>query len=207
MKADQPALRQPAPIRRTLISAIVVAVLGALLIGATVGLSAEIYPTYLEPHRGRFVAAEVALFGILFVEMVVKALLQYYEQQDARQLGIMIRAVIRTIGYMFLAITILASLAQNPAFAAGIGGMVGIVVGFATQNIISNVFAGMFLAIGRPFKIDDEITVRGNTGRVIEFTVMHTVIDTEERIVLFPNSLMLTEVILRRKGTYPKGDG
>lgn len=207
MKADQQSLRQPAPIRRTIISTIVVAVLGAILIGTTIGLSAEIYPAYLAPHRGRFVAAEVALFGILFVELVVKALLQYYEQQDARQLGVMIRAVIRTIGYMVLAIAILASLAQNPAFAAGVGSMVGIVVGFATQNIISNVFAGMFLAIGRPFKIDDEITVMGNTGKVIEFTVMHTVIDTEERTVLIPNASMLTQVILRRKMPHPHNEG
>jgi small conductance mechanosensitive channel len=77
------------------------------------------------------------------------------------------------------------------------------VVGFATQNIIGNVFAGMFLAVGRPFRIDDEITASGNTGRVIEITALYTVIEAQEGVVLVPNASMLTQVILRRKGLRP----
>ena len=65
----------------------------------------------------------------------------------------------------------------------------------------------MFLAIGRPFRIDDEITVSGNTGKVIEFTVMHTMLETSEKIVLIPNSSMLTQVILRSKHLLPHDEG
>ncbi|MGH2541844.1 MAG: mechanosensitive ion channel family protein, partial [Ardenticatenaceae bacterium] len=180
---------------------------GAVFVGLTRGLNDDIFPDFLQDHRGWLVAAEVAVFGIVFVEVLVKAILRHYERQNTRQIGIMVRAVIRTIGYMTLAVAILSILAANPALAVGVGSMMGLVIAFSTQNIIANVFAGMFLAIGRPFRIDDEITVSNNTGKVIEFTVMHTMIETSEKIVLIPNYSMLTQVILRSKQLPPFDEG
>ena len=56
------------------------------------------------------------MFGVAVVELLVKAVLRHYERQDARQVGIMVRAVIRTIGYMTIAVATLSILAANPAF-------------------------------------------------------------------------------------------
>jgi small-conductance mechanosensitive channel len=119
----------------------------------------------------------------------------------------MVRAVVRTIGYMVIAVAILSILAANPALAVGVGSMMGLVIGFSTQNILANVFAGMLLAIDRPFRIDDEITVAGSTGRVVEITVIHTMMDTEEQVVLIPNASILTQAILRRKELTPSDKG
>jgi small-conductance mechanosensitive channel len=186
--------------RRTLGLAIITGVAGLVLIALTNGLGSQVFPTSLEPYRSHLTSAEIALFGIIFIELLVKAVLQRYERQNTRQIGVMVRAVVRTIGYMVIAIAILSILASNPALAVGVGSMMGLIVGFSTQNIIGNVFAGMFLAVGRPFRIDDEITVAGNTGRVIEITAMHTMIEAQEGVVLLPNASMLTQIILRRKG-------
>jgi small-conductance mechanosensitive channel len=189
--------------RKTLGLAIITGVVGLVFIALTNGLGSQVFPASLEPHRGHLTSAEVAFFGVIFVELLVKAALQYHERQNARQLGIIVRAVVRTVGYMVIAVAILSILAANPALAVGVGSMMGLVVGFATQNIIANVFAGMFLAIGRPFRIDDEITVSGNTGRVIEITAMHTMIEAQDGVVLVPNASMLTQIILRKKGLRP----
>jgi small-conductance mechanosensitive channel len=203
----QSGARRSSHVGRTIAFAVIVALTGAVFIGLTRGLNADLFPDSLEDHRGRLIAAQVAFFGVFFVELVVRAILQSYERQDARQAGVMVRAVIRTIAYMVIAVAVLSILAANPALAVGVGSMMGLVIGFSTQNIISNVFAGMFLAIGRPFNIDDDITVSGNTGKVVEFTIMHTVIDTEANTVLIPNSSMLTQVILRSKGLVPHDEG
>jgi small conductance mechanosensitive channel len=187
-------------VKRTLGLAIIIGAVGLVFIALTNGLGSRVFPTSLESHRSHLTSAEVALFGVIFIELLVKAALQHHERQNARQLGIMVRAVVRTIGYMVIAIAILSILASNPALAVGVGSMMGgLIVGFATQNIIGNVFAGMFLAVGRPFRIDDEITVSGNTGRVIEITAIHTMIEAQEGVVLVPNASMLTQIILRRK--------
>jgi small-conductance mechanosensitive channel len=201
--ASQAVDEKAGSVRRTLGLAIIAGIVGLVLIALTNGLSSQVVPTSLEPHRSHLTSAEVALFGVIFIELLVKAALRHHERQNTRQLGIMVRAVVRTVGYMVIAVAILSVLAANPALAVGVGSMMGLVVGFSTQSIIANVFAGMFLAIGRPFRIDDEITVSGNTGRVIEITATHTMIDAQEKVVLVPNASMLTQVILRRKGLPP----
>ncbi|MCI0440205.1 MAG: mechanosensitive ion channel family protein [Chloroflexi bacterium] len=206
-EAVQASVSQAMSVRRLAVVVVLVAIVGAALVGVTLGLDEDIFPDFLEAHRGRLVAAEVAVFGIALVELLVKIALRPYERQNARQIGIMIRAVIRTIGYTTLAVATLSILAANPALAVGVGSMTGLVIAFSTQSIIANVFAGMFLAIGRPFRIDDEITVSGSTGKVIEFSVMHTMLETSENIVLIPNSSMLTQVILRSKHLLPRDKG
>lgn len=192
-------VKNPESARRTLVLAISTGVVGLVFIALTNGLGSRVFPTYLEPHRSHLTSAEVALFGIIFIELLVKAALHHHERQNARQLGLMVRAVVRAIGYMVIAVAILSILASNPALAVGVGSMMGLIVGFSTQNVIGNVFAGMFLAVGRPFRIDDEVTVSGNTGRVIEITAIHTMIEAPEGVVLVPNATMLTQIILRKK--------
>ena len=86
-----------------------------------------------------------------------------------------------------------------PALAVGVGSVTGIIVGFSAQNLLGSIIAGTLLAIVRPIKVGDEITVMGNTGRVVEIGIMFTRIDAGERLVLIPNVSMMTNVILRKK--------
>ncbi|MBM3934653.1 MAG: mechanosensitive ion channel family protein [SAR202 cluster bacterium] len=189
---------------KTVVKLVIIVIIGGVLISLTNDIHAGHFLGYFEPHRSRLVTGEVALIGVILVEIVAKAVLRHYERQNARQLGVIMRAVIRTISYIVLGVVILSILASNPAMAVSVGSLMGLVVGFSTQNIISNVIAGMFLAIGRPFKIDDEITVMGNTGRVSDFQVLHTMLETADRIVLIPNSTMLSQVILRNPKAGPR---
>ncbi len=57
----------------------------------------------------------------------------------------------------------------------------------------------MFIAIGRPFHIGDEITVMGSTGRVEEIGTMFTVIDAGDKWIRLPNMLLLTTLIQQKK--------
>lgn len=193
-------------IRKTVAAALLVAVTGAVIIGLTSTLSDQTYLASLAPQRRNIITAELAVFSIILVELIGSIILQHFKRQHARELGIAIRAIFRVIAYMALAIAIISLLAASPALAVGVGGMMGLVVAFSTQNIIANVFAGMFIAIGRPFTIGDEITVMGSTGRVLELGVMHTQIDIGERVALIPNASMLTQAILRTKRLPPSSE-
>lgn len=95
----------------------------------------------------------------------------------------------------------LTILSANPTLAISVGAITGIVIGLAAQNIIGNVVAGTILAIMRPVRIGNEITVMGNTGIVIEIGVMHTIVDGGERRVFVPNMAMLTNAVQRKKGS------
>jgi small-conductance mechanosensitive channel len=78
--------------------------------------------------------------------------------------------------------------------------MSGVVIGFAAQNVIGNMIAGMYLILTRPFKIEDRITILGNTGKVIDISLLYCklLLDTGDT-VLAPNSILITTSIILRE--------
>ncbi|MGM5485334.1 MAG: mechanosensitive ion channel family protein [Nanobdellota archaeon] len=73
-------------------------------------------------------------------------------------------------------------------------GVLAIVVGFATQEVFSNIVAGIFISIFEPFRIDDRIKVADVEGYVEDITSWHTVVRTfnNERLMI-PNSIIAKE--------------
>lgn len=78
-------------------------------------------------------------------------------------------------------------------------GFLGLVVGYATQNTLSNMFAGMQLLFDRPFKTGDRVPLSdGHTGQVMEVGLLTTTfldMDTFEHVIV-PNALIENQVIV-----------
>jgi hypothetical protein len=55
---------------RTLIYAVIAGITGIVVVAFTNGISSEVYPALLGPHRGRLTAIEIAFFGVIFVELL-----------------------------------------------------------------------------------------------------------------------------------------
>ncbi len=55
-------------------------------------------------------------------------------------------------------------------------GIAGIVVGFAARPVLSNLLAGIQLAITQPIRLDDAVIVEGEWGRVEEITATYVVV-------------------------------
>jgi len=127
--------------RKGLFVAVAIAIIGAILVGLTVELSTESHLSFLAPHRNRIVAAEIALFGILIVEVAGRSILQHFRQRDALQVGYAVRTVLRTACYLILVVAIVSLLSSNAALAAGLGSVAGVAIGFAAQNIVGNILA------------------------------------------------------------------
>ena len=180
---------------------IITTITGIAVIVLTIEFSREGNVSFLVAQRDRLLAAEIAFFGIIIVEVLSRMAIKQFKQREAVQMGVAVRGTLRTISYLVIAIVIVSILSANPTLAISVGAITGIVIGLAAQNIIGNVVAGTILAIMRPVRIDDEITVMGNTGIVIEIGVMHTIVDGGERWVLVPNMAMLTNAVQRKKGS------
>lgn len=184
-------------LRGRVIAAIAVFFLGAVTIALTAHLADEEGIGWLTAQETRIIAAEMALFGILLIELVAGILLVRFHRSGSLQMGIAVRAVLRLVAYLILLVSVVSILASNPALAVGVGSVTGVVIAFSAQNLIANAFAGMFLAIGRPFKVGETITVMGVTGRVADIRVMHTLVDLGDRIALVPSNAMMAQVIQR----------
>jgi small conductance mechanosensitive channel len=75
------------------------------------------------------------------------------------------------------------------------------VVGFAAQRTLSNVIAGIQIAVSQPIRIGDRVTFEECEGRVTDITLSYTYIDPGDgSSVVIPNQL-LTEGIIHNKST------
>jgi small-conductance mechanosensitive channel len=187
-------------VRRRLIAGGVFAVIGVAVVTATVYAANEGAAwEWLKDLRTPIVAAELGLFGVLAIEAWAEVIVRLFARANAIQTGMALRAFIRLLAYMILLVSIVSLLARNPALAIGVGSVTGVIVAFSAQNLLANAFAGMFLAIGRPFTVGEEITVMGLTGIVTDISVMHTRLDLGDRIALIPSSAMMSQAIQRRR--------
>jgi len=79
---------------------------------------------------------------------------------------------------------------------AGIG-VVGIAVGFAAQDTLSNVIAGFLIFVDKPFMVGDWVHVAGQVGEVAEITMRTTRIQTKNNTwVIIPNKKIIDEVLV-----------
>ena len=86
-------------------------------------------------------------------------------------------------------IIILSNLGFNvTGFVAGLG-IIGFIVGFATKDVLSNLAAGIFILINRPFKIGETVEVVKIKGTVKEISISACIIITSDKeYVTIPNA-------------------
>ena len=175
--------------------AIILLVVCMGLIVLTIELSRLEHYAFLVNQKERIISIEIALFGILAVELLSRAWVGRYRESDALHAGMTVRAIFRTVAYSILAIAVVSILSANPALAVGVGTVTGVVVGFSAQSLIGNVIAGTILSIVRPMRVGDSINVMGNTGRVIDIGIIFTTIDADDQRIFIPNMTMLSNAI------------
>lgn len=111
-----------------------------------------------------------------------------------------IRHFIVALVYLAGIILIVSSVPQirdiSVALLAG-AGFAGIVIGFAAQSTLSNLISGISLAVFRPFRIGDVLSIRGEYGTVEDISLRHTVIRTwENKRLIIPNGIISDEAIV-----------
>jgi small-conductance mechanosensitive channel len=141
----------------------------------------------------------ISIVGYFIIEIISNAFhdLTYDYLKDTSK---SIKILMRILGVIVIIAIIISYLSNDPIVAASIGTISGLVVGFASQNIIGNIIAGLYLSILRPFRLGDEITAFSNTGVIYDIGLITTKLYTNDnKIVLVPNSSMVTTTIVLRK--------
>lgn len=76
------------------------------------------------------------------------------------------------------------------------GGIIAVIIGFASQSVVSNLVSGIFLILERPVKIGDNVSIGDVSGNVEHIHVLSTIIRTFEGIyVRVPNEKVFTSNI------------
>jgi small-conductance mechanosensitive channel len=179
--------------------AMVVMVLCLAVIIGTIELSKLSGFKFIADHRNTFVSIELTIFVITLVELIGRAIVANFRRRGIEPAGQSIRTIIRGAVYIILTVGIISTLLSSPALAISLGTVMGVIIGFATQNLISNVVAGIMLAIVRPVQVGDQITVTGSTGIVKEIALIYTVLDTDDSLNYVPSIVMFSSVVMKNK--------
>jgi small-conductance mechanosensitive channel len=90
-------------------------------------------------------------------------------------------------------IAILPMIGLDPSGLLLAGSITGIILGFASQNIVGNLISGIFLMIEKPMKIGDQVEINKISGFVSDIRIISTLIRTYDGLLVrIPNQQVFT---------------
>ncbi|MEL6559046.1 MAG: mechanosensitive ion channel family protein [Bacteroidota bacterium] len=105
--------------------------------------------------------------------------------------------VVKILGWISVVFLIIAGVFQPPlttvlTFSASIG----VAVGFASQDILKNIFGGIVILIDQPFNSGDKIAVGNYYGEVVEIGLRSTrIVTPDDNLVSIPNSEIMNSSV------------
>ncbi|MCB9593757.1 MAG: mechanosensitive ion channel family protein [Sandaracinaceae bacterium] len=113
-----------------------------------------------------------------------------------RTVATFIAAVVRYGLISVGVIAILGQLGVDTASLLGSLGIVGLTIGFAARDALSNIISGLFILWDRPFTIGDLIEIDGKYGRVERITMRSTrVVTPDGKMLAIPNSEVVNTTV------------
>ena len=142
-------------------------------------------------------ALVIFLVAILFSKAIAIYLRRHLRERleaDSREV------FIKAFSYVIIGIallTVLPILGVDPSGLLVAGGILAIVLAFASQSIVGNLVSGVFLMVERPIKIGDSVHIEGVTGYVEDIHLISTTLRTLDGIfVRIPNEKVFTANII-----------
>lgn len=90
------------------------------------------------------------------------------------------------------------------AFFAALG-IIGLAISLAIQDVLKNVFAGVYILLERPFRPGDVVKVRDFHGTVETVDIRTTTLRSGGNRILVPNAILLSEILINQ-GEVPPPD-
>ncbi|MET1160451.1 MAG: mechanosensitive ion channel family protein [Thermoprotei archaeon] len=85
--------------------------------------------------------------------------------------------ITRIVYYIIVFLVLISALGAAGVDLTGLlvaGGIVGIILGFALQNTVANLFSGLFLQWEKPFKVGDPVKIGNFEGVIMDIGIMST---------------------------------
>jgi small-conductance mechanosensitive channel len=203
---------------RQIIALVITVILSAIVIGIGVFTLAAL--KIIPANFTLYFYATIWFVGAILITYLLSSLIKYrFSKIIGDSNAASVSFVTKLLGYIiaFVGFFILIRVSIGAALAAG--GFAGLVLGLASQTVLSNIFGGIMLLFSRPYKVGDRITVStsqygliaptyppkffsndflipGYTAIVTDISLLHTTILADEQIILkIPNSAMIQAAI------------
>lgn len=107
-----------------------------------------------------------------------------------------LRSLVKIGLRVFLIFSVAGIVGIETASFVAVMAALGFAVGLALQGNLSNFASGVLILIFRPFKVGDEVKIKGNWSFVQEIQIFHTVLRKfDKTLIIIPNSVIMNDVI------------
>lgn len=139
----------------------------------------------------------ILIIGIILVTILTATVKKLLPNKLSQQRKMLINRFVKYSAIVMLFMVIVSELDINLTAIFGAAGVIGIVLGVASQTSIGNIVSGFFLISEKPFELGDLIRIGDKTGTVYSIDLLSIKIKTLDNLLLrIPNQTVIsTEVI------------
>ncbi len=135
----------------------------------------------------------IIVIGFILLKIVSWIVGKLLWKSMTKQSRMLIRKGILYTGWIIIVFIVFNRLGINITTLLGAAGIVGVVVGIASQTSIGNMISGLFLVSEKPFEIGDVIRVADKTGVVYSIDLLSIKIKTFDNLLIrIPNQSIIS---------------
>ena len=138
------------------------------------------------------------IIGYVIINLILNLLNNIARRNKRREFTIKrLIPIIRILSWVFLIYLIIVGIFSPPAATVfAFFASVGVAIGFASQDLLKNVFGGLVVMFDRPFQIGDKIEAGKYYGEVIEIGIRSSkVVTPDDSVVTIPNSEFMMQYV------------
>lgn len=145
----------------------------------------------------------ILLLGWSLLKMVSKYVYSIFKRISDESTARVMKTVTEIVGVAVLLSITASFLNVSTAASITLGSFIGMIFGFASQTILKNAIAGIFIAIIRPIKIGDSVILIDSRGKeregiVKEIKLMYVVLEKDGEEIMIPSSSIIENTIRRK---------
>jgi small-conductance mechanosensitive channel len=170
-----------------------------ILILVTLEVSHRNMNSFVASQQKYIIAVEAAILATFMVEMFGRLAELLLPSPRKFEQATRLRLLVRIIGYAIGSICVVSILASNATLGISAGAIAGVVIAFATQNILGSVIAAVLILNTRMVRVGEEIIIGQTKGLVSDINLTHTILSIDDSVCYVPNTLIVSSIILRKK--------
>jgi small-conductance mechanosensitive channel len=134
------------------------------------------------------------LFGFAFIKVITFVLNALAERSTKYRIAFKGSIpIVKIVGWTIIVLLIIVVIYQpSVASMLAVSASIGVAIGFASQDILKNIFGGIIILLDRPFVSGDKIEVDKYYGEVVEIGLRSTrIVTPDDSLVSVPNAVMM----------------
>ena len=149
-----------------------------------------------------FNAVYIAIIIVLI--LVIDRIIMFVVRRGARKQKVPLEAIngikiaVRLVTVILIIIALLTFIPGSASYLISISSITGLIIGFASTQVVSQFIAGIYLLFSRPFKVNDLVKINNLDGLIQEIGLNFTTLQKfSGTIVKIPNKTILDTDVLK----------